>query len=44
MEKFPMTVAGHAALEVELKRRQQQERPRIIQAIAEARSDRKSVV
>ena len=38
MEKFPMTVAGHAALEVELKRRQQQERPRIIQAIAEARS------
>ena len=38
MEKVPMTVAGHAALEVELKRRQQEERPRIIQAIAEARS------
>ena len=33
-----MTVAGHAALEAELKRRQQEERPRIIQAIAEARS------
>lgn len=33
-----MTVAGYAALEVELKRRQQEERPRIIQAIAEARS------
>ena len=38
MEKFPMTPAGHAALEVELKHRQQVERPRIIQAIAEARS------
>jgi len=38
MDKFPMTAAGHAALEVELKRRQQEERPRIIQAIAEARS------
>lgn len=35
---LPMTVAGFAALEAELKRRQQQERPRIIQAIAEARS------
>jgi transcription elongation factor GreA len=33
-----MTVAGYAALEVELKRRQQEERPRIIQAISEARS------
>ncbi len=33
-----MTVAGYAALEAELKRRQQEERPRIIQAIAEARS------
>ena len=30
--------AGYAALEAELKRRQQEERPRIIQAIAEARS------
>ena len=38
MDKFPMTVAGYAALEAELKRRQQEERPRIIQAIAEARS------
>jgi transcription elongation factor GreA len=38
MEKLPMTVGGYAALEAELKRRQQEERPRIIQAIAEARS------
>src|SRR5471030_2407006 len=38
MDKIPMTAGGHAALEAELKRRQQQERPRIIQAIAEARS------
>ncbi|MGO9675118.1 MAG: transcription elongation factor GreA [Methylocella sp.] len=38
MDKFPMTAAGHLALEDELKRRQQIERPRIIQAIAEARS------
>jgi transcription elongation factor GreA len=38
MEKIPMTVAGYAALEAELKRRQQEERPRIIQAISEARS------
>ncbi len=38
MEKLPMTVAGYAALEAELKRRQQEDRPRIIQAIAEARS------
>lgn len=33
-----MTAAGHAALEAELKHRQQNERPRIIQAIAEARA------
>jgi len=33
-----MTAQGHSALEEELKRRQQIERPRIIQAIAEARS------
>lgn len=33
-----MTAAGYAALEAELKDRQQNERPRIIQAIAEARS------
>ena len=38
MDKFPMTAAGHLALEDELKRLQQIERPRIIQAIAEARS------
>ncbi|PNG25974.1 transcription elongation factor GreA [Methylocella silvestris] len=38
MDKVPMTAAGHLALEDELKRRQQIERPRIIQAIAEARS------
>ncbi len=33
-----MTASGYTALETELKRRQQEERPRIIQAIAEARS------
>jgi transcription elongation factor GreA len=38
MDKVPMTAQGHIALEEELKRRQQIERPRIIQAIAEARS------
>lgn len=38
MEKVPMTAAGFAALEQELKQRQQVERPRIIQAIAEARA------
>ena len=38
MDKVPMTTSGYAALEVELKRLQQEERPRIIQAIAEARS------
>jgi len=38
MDKVPMTAQGHDALEEELKRRQQIERPRIIQAIAEARS------
>lgn len=38
MDKVPMTVSGYASLEEELKRRQQVERPRIIQAIAEARS------
>ena len=38
MEKIPMTAAGHAALESELKRRTSEERPRIIEAIAEARS------
>jgi transcription elongation factor GreA len=38
VDKVPMTTAGYAALEEELKRRQQVERPRIIQAIAEARA------
>ena len=38
MDKVPMTAAGHTALEAELKMRQQLERPRIIQAISEARS------
>ncbi|WP_454917580.1 transcription elongation factor GreA [Xanthobacter sediminis] len=38
MEKIPMTVGGHAALEQELKQRQQVERPRIIAAISEARA------
>lgn len=33
-----MTAGGHAALEAELKQRQQVERPRIIQAISEARA------
>jgi transcription elongation factor GreA len=38
MDKVPMTHAGYLALEAELRTRQQQERPRIIQAIADARS------
>ena len=38
MERYPITAAGHAALEAEFQRLQQVERPRIIQAIAEARS------
>jgi transcription elongation factor GreA len=38
MDRFPITIAGHAALEAEFNRRQQVERPRIIQAISEARS------
>jgi transcription elongation factor GreA len=38
MDKVPMTHAGFVALESELKTRQQEERPRIIQAISEARS------
>ena len=38
MEKIPMTAGGHAALQVELKQRMSEERPRIIQAIAEARA------
>ncbi len=38
MDKSADDDAGYAALEAELKIRQQEERPRIIQAIAEARS------
>jgi transcription elongation factor GreA len=38
MDKIPMTAAGHAALEQELKHRQQVERPRIIAQISDART------
>src|SRR6478609_3487983 len=38
MEKVPMTQAGFDKLKEELRWRQQEERPRIIQAIAEARA------
>lgn len=38
MDRIPVTVAGHAALEAEFQHRQQVERPRIVQAIAEARA------
>jgi transcription elongation factor GreA len=38
MEKVPITAGGFAALEVELKHRQQVERQRIIEAISEARA------
>jgi transcription elongation factor GreA len=38
MDKLPITAPGHAALEAEFLHRQQVERPRIIAAIAEARS------
>jgi transcription elongation factor GreA len=38
MERFPVTVAGHKALEAEFQHRQQVERPRIVQAISEARA------
>jgi transcription elongation factor GreA len=37
MSKVPMTVRGHELLEDELKRLKYEERPRIIEAIAEAR-------
>jgi len=37
MNKVPVTVRGHAMLEEELKRLKSVERPKIIQAIAEAR-------
>ena len=38
MEKVPMTSAGYAMLEQELKQRLSVERPRIVDAIAEARA------
>ena len=38
MERIPMTVEGHAALQAELKTLKSVERPNIIAAIAEARS------
>ncbi|SDU28268.1 transcription elongation factor GreA [Stappia sp. ES.058] len=38
MEKVPMTSAGYTMLEKELKQRTSEERPRIIQAISEARA------
>jgi transcription elongation factor GreA len=38
MDKIPMTSAGYSVLETELKQRQQVERPRIIQQIADARA------
>jgi transcription elongation factor GreA len=38
MEKVPMTSAGFETLKEELRRRQQEERPRIIAAISEARA------
>ncbi|GHC65849.1 transcription elongation factor GreA [Limoniibacter endophyticus] len=38
MNKVPMTISGHAALTEELRWRQQEERPRIIDAISEARA------
>ena len=38
MDKIPMTAAGHAVLEQELRHCQQVERPRIIQQITDART------
>ena len=38
MDKVPMTAGGYAALTNELKKRQSEDRPRIIEHIAEARS------
>ena len=38
MEKVPMTAPGYAALTEELRRRQQEDRPKIIQQISEARA------
>src|ERR1700739_3081881 len=39
MTKFPMTAAGHLALEDELKHRIQVERPRLVQRMQEAIAD-----
>jgi transcription elongation factor GreA len=39
MNKIPMTAAGHAALENELKQRSRVERPRLVQRIQEAIGD-----
>ncbi len=38
MEKIPMTAGGYSALQQEHKRRTSQDRPRIVEAISEARS------
>lgn len=38
VDKVPMTIEGYAAMEAELQRLKSVERPRIIQAIAEARA------
>lgn len=38
MERHPMTVKGHAALEAELKELKTVRRPQVVQAIAEARA------
>jgi transcription elongation factor GreA len=38
MEKMPMTAEGYTALDAELKRLKTEERPAVIQAIAEARA------
>ncbi|MGO7205816.1 transcription elongation factor GreA, partial [Rhizobium ruizarguesonis] len=38
VEKVPMTQGGFVKLQEELRWRQQEERPRIIEAIAEARA------
>ncbi|MEI9901178.1 MAG: transcription elongation factor GreA [Hyphomicrobium sp.] len=38
MERVPMTIEGYRTLEVELQRLKSEERPRIIQAISEARA------
>ncbi|MBL1420415.1 MAG: transcription elongation factor GreA [Alphaproteobacteria bacterium] len=37
MEKIPMTIAGHAAMEADAKRRKSVDRPAIVNAISEAR-------